>query len=346
MKKILALTLCMLMVLALFSGCAAKKEEAPAAEPAAPAEPAVEEKVEETKVEFPTKNITLIIPQNAGGDTDVVGRQLASMMEAKLGVSIVCQNLPGGNTSIGLQAMLDAEPDGYTVALSATNIALIKATGYGDMDYSYFKSLGGINYDTCLVFSRGNEDRWSNVAELVEWAKANPGALTIGTGTAGGVWHLGTVDFMNSTGIDAVIIPSTGGVGGVATTLLNGDIDIAIISIGAFASYVANGDMVALAAMSEERLPFYPETPTMLELGYDLTCLSCRGLITSPEVPEEVCKILEDTLAECVNSPEFDEFLNNMYSVKMAMSGADYYEFMKSENEVYPELVKTAGLGA
>lgn len=337
MKKVLAILLSAMLVLCVFAGCGA--------DPNTPENSSTPDEGNVASTDYPTKNIRVIIPQNAGGDTDVVGRKLASMMEEKLGVSLICENLPGGNTSIGLQAMLDADADGYTFAFSATNIALIKAAGYGDMDYTWFKPIAGVNYDTCLIFSRSDETRWTNVDELVQWAKDNPGELTIGTGTAGGVFHLGAIDFMHSAGIEAVIIPSTGGTGGVATTLLNGDIDVAIISIGGFASYVDNGDMIPLATMSEERLPFYPDTPTLIELGYDVTCISCRGIVCSPDVPDDIAAILEETVLECVESDEFSEFMDSMYSVAMPMDSAEYEELLIEENTEFPPLVEAAGLG-
>lgn len=341
MKKLVAL----LLVIALFAVCLSACSGTPANDKT-PADTGGAISSETPEIDYPTKNMRMIIPQNAGGDTDVVGRKLASMLEEKLGVSVIAENLPGGNTAIGLQAMLDADADGYTFALSATNISLIKAAGYGDMDYTWFKAICGVNYDTCLVFSRADETRWSDIDGLVTWAKENPGMLTIGTGTAGGVFHLGTINFIHELGIeDSVVIPSTGGVGGVATTLLNGDIDIAIISIGGFASYIDNGDMVALASLSEERLPFYPDTPTMTELGYDITCISCRGVVVDPDTPQEICDKLEAALLECVNSKEFDDFLNSMYSVKMAMNSEEYLALLEEENEVFPPLVEAAGLG-
>lgn len=329
MKKVISILLSLTLFVALLAGCGT--------------DPAVNS---DGGVNYPTKNIRVIIPQNAGGDTDVVGRKLADMMQEKLGVSLICENLPGGNTSIGLQAMLDADPDGYTVAFGATNIALIKAAGYGDMDYTWFKGIAGINYDTCIIFSRTDETRWTNVEELVQWAKEHSGELTIGTGTAGGVFHLGAIDFTQQTGIDAVIIPSTGGTGGVATTLLNGDIDVAIISIGGFASYVDNGDMYPMAVMSDERLSFYPDAPTLKECGYDVTCISCRGLVCSPEVPDEIVSILEQTVLECVESDEFTEFMNSMYSVAMPMDSAEYTALLEEENTTFPPLVEAAGLSS
>ena len=146
MKKVISILLSLTLFVALLAGCGT--------------DPAVNS---DGGVNYPTKNIRVIIPQNAGGDTDVFGRKLADMMQEKLGVSLICENLPGGNTSIGLQAMLDADPDGYTVAFGATNIALIKAAGYGDMDYTWFKGIAGINYDTCIIFSRTDETPWTNV---------------------------------------------------------------------------------------------------------------------------------------------------------------------------------------
>lgn len=345
MKKRSILSAILSVVLLLVAaGCGGESSALPSSE--APAtSPADSIGASMPSVNYPTKNISLIIPQNAGGDTDIVGRMFASMMEKELGVSVVCNNQPGGSTAVGLTALLAASPDGYTLALSATNIALLKASGYADIDYTNFKPICGINYDSCLLLTRGDETRFSTVAEIIDYAKQNPGELRIGTGSAGGVWHLGVINFCNATGIDAVVIPTDGGGGGVGITLLNKDIDIAILSVGGLASSIDVGDIKVVGVLSDEREAFYPDVPTLKEEGFNVTSRSSRGMVAHADTPPEIIAVLEAAAEKVVNSNEFQTFLDNMNATKMWMNATDYGAFLAEENEIYPPLVEAAGMG-
>lgn len=109
-----------------------------------------------------------------------------------------------------------------------------------------------------------------------------------------------------------------------------------VLPVGKCAAKVLKAQWIVLDA----------DAPTLKECGYDVTCISCRGLVCSPEVPDEIVSILEQTVLECVESDEFTEFMNSMYSVAMPMDSAEYTALLEEENTTFPPLVEAAGLSS
>lgn len=142
----------------------------------------------EAAVDFPKENITMIIPQGLGGGSDLIARTLASELEKNLGVSVICKNVDGGSTSIGLQELADSNPDGYTIAMTMTNLATLSALGYSELTRDDFESICAVNYDAATIMIRADEDRFTDLPSLIEYSKAHPGELDWGTGAAGGIW--------------------------------------------------------------------------------------------------------------------------------------------------------------
>lgn len=349
MKKLLTGILAAAMTMGLFTGCGgggAASSAAPSPSAASPASSVNEPSAPEPpKADFPKKNIDLIVPQNAGGDTDLIARTLASLVEKDLGVSIVINNVPGGSTSIGLQQLKESEADGYTILCNATNISLIKPSGIADIDSTDFQPICGVNKESCYVVVRADDERFGTFEDLVAYAKANPGKLNLGTGQAGGVWYLAAVALGLQCGIENNIIPNPGGIAGVGLTLLNGDVDLAVISLGSNAASVEAGEMKLLACFSEERTEAYPDVPTIKELGHDLVINSNRGFLAPKGTPAEVVDILEQSFLKAADSQEYRDFMDSIHSGIMRLSAVEYGELMSSEDALYAELIEAANLG-
>lgn len=166
MKKVLAFIMAAAMTLSL-AACGAKEET-----PAAPAAPAAS--AEKPATDFPKDDITMIIPQGLGGGSDLIARTIATEMEKVLGVSVICKNVDGGSTSIGLQELYDSKPDGYTIAMTMTNLATLSTLGYSELTRDDFTSLGAVNYDAACIMIRTDETRYTDLPSLVEYSKAIP----------------------------------------------------------------------------------------------------------------------------------------------------------------------------
>lgn len=331
MKKLL----CLLLALTLVFALAACGEE-----PAAEDDPGdtTESSAPVADVDFPTSPITMIVPQDPGGDTDLIARQVASIVEQNEGWTITISNQPGGSTSVGLLQLQAANPDGYTILCNATNLSLLKPQDIADIDSSDFAAIAGCNSESCYLIVRGDEDRFTTMEEFVAYAKEHPGELNVGTGQAGGVWALACTAFEQGAGIDLNIVANAGGIAQVGLTLLNGDVDCAIISLGTNTMYVESGEMKLLNNFSAERTEAYPDVPTAIECGYDIEVTSNRGFLAPKDTPQEILDILEAAFLKAIESEEYQTFLENMNSGYMCLNAEDYAAMMAEEDVLYTEL--------
>lgn len=354
MKRRMALVLALALMFTAV-GCGSK-EEAPAESAAAekteeaeaPAEEAAETEeeaeAETPATDFPTGKIELIIPQGVGGGSDLIARVLATQVEEDLGVPVVCTNVEGGGTSLGLQQLADSEPDGYTIAMTMTNLATLQALGYSDLSYEDFESICCANYDAATIMIRTNDDRFSDLDGLVAYAKEHPGEMNWGTGAAGGMWHMAILKFCELAGIEVNVIPNAGGGTGVGLTLANGDIDVAVFSPVDTMTQIDSGEIIPICSMTDERMASFPDVPTCNELGYEIEIYSTRGFIAPKGTPAEVIDVLEASFKKAVESDAFKEFIAAQSSNIRWLSSEEYEQWMIDEVELYVPILESAGL--
>lgn len=303
-----------------------------------------EAKTAAAKADYPKSKIELIIPQGVGGGSDLIARVLASQVEKDLGVPVVCTNVEGGSTSLGLQQLADSEPDGYTIAMTMTNLATLKALGYSELTYEDFTSICGANFDAPTVMIRTDDERFTDLKGVVDYAKAHPGELSWGTGAAGGMWHMAILKFCKVAGIEVNVVPNAGGGTGVGLTLANGDIDVAVFSPVDCISQIDSGEIVPIAALTDVRMESYSDVPTATELGWECSIYSTRGFVAPKGTPGEVIAVLEASFKKAVESEEFKEFIKNQQSNIMWRDAKGYEDWMKEEVDTYVPILEEAGL--
>lgn len=294
--------------------------------------------------DFPKDNITMIIPQGLGGGSDLIARSIGMEMEKALGVSMIYENQDGGSTSIGMEQLAASDPDGYTIGMAMTNLATLTTLGYSDLTCDDFEPIGAVVFDAATILIRTDDERFSNMDELIAYAKDHPGELNWGTGGAGGMWHLAILALCNETGIQVNIVPNSGGGTGVGLALANGDIDVAVFSPVDCMAQIDAGQIFPIMSMTEERMTAFPDVPTAQELGYDLVILSTRGFVAPKGTPQEVLDVLEAAVKTAAESDAYREFIDNMASNWFYLDADEYYAHMKEEEETYIPLLKQAGL--
>lgn len=286
----------------------------------------------------------MIIPQGLGGGSDLIARSIGMEMEKALGVSMIYENQDGGSTSIGMEQLAASDPDGYTIGMAMTNLATLTTLGYSDLTCDDFEPIGAVVFDAATILIRTDDERFSNMDELIAYAKDHPGELNWGTGGAGGMWHLAILALCNETGIQVNIVPNSGGGTGVGLALANGDIDVAVFSPVDCMAQIDAGQIFPIMSMTEERMTAFPDVPTAQELGYDLVILSTRGFVAPKGTPQEVLDVLEAAVKTAAESDAYREFIDNMASNWFYLDADEYYAHMKEEEETYIPLLKQAGL--
>lgn len=332
-KKLVAAILCIAMMAAM-AGCAKTAEENSKTEGDSEAG---------TETTFPERDITMIIPTETGGGSDVIARYLATELSDVLGVSVVPQNIGGAATATAFQQFLEADADGYTIIMSLSSLATMQSNNYADITYEDVAQICAVNYDSNVIFIRPDEDRYTDIEEFVDYCKAHPGEVNVGTGSAGGVAHIAITDFCTKAGIEVNLVPNTSG-GGFDLLLKNGDVDAIVCGPIDIASAVAADEVKLICTMTEERLPDFPDVPTAKEIGIDATVAMYRGYHAPKGTPEEVVDVLEAAFKEVVESEEYQQFLLDQYSNAVFMSSEEWTEKCKEEFEVMPKVYEDAGI--
>ena len=232
--------------------------------------------------EWPERPVTMVIGFNPGGSTDIQGRVLANVMEEYLGQPVNVVNEPGAGSAVAFTNLANAEPDGYrflfggTTALTFTPIITDVEYEIDDFEYLAALALG----QNALVTSA--EQPFETFDEIIEYGQENP--MTYAQQTALDQAIIERV--AEEEGLDLAIVP-TGGGAGMAPLILGREVDFAY-SGGTHAQYTPTGEMVIAAFLSAERSPFYPDVPTLMELGYDYSIEDWRTIIVPHGVPEDV----------------------------------------------------------
>ena len=294
----------------------------------------------EGKVEYPTKPITLIVPWNAGGDTDAIWRTVGKYLEKELGQTIVIQNIGGGSGAVGAQEALQAKPDGYTLLAGHDSIALSYVLGKTEFSYSDFEPIALMTSNPEIV-ATVTGSQFTDMDKVIAYAKEHPGELTFGA-SLGSTSHYTPAAIEAATGIDFKMVGYEGTADRM-TAVLGGHINFGGVSIPAAKEYVAAKKMILLGIASEERDPNLPDTPTLKEQGIDVISRTNRGLFAPKETPEEIIQILRDALEKVSEKPEFQADIEKLGTYVQFM-GDDYGAWLEENQAQMDKVAEESGM--
>ncbi len=290
--------------------------------------------VKATESDFPKKPITLIVSFAAGGGTDLGARLLASYIEEDLGVPVSVVNKPGGGGWVGWTDLVNAKPDGYTIGyLNTPNLI----TGYmnpelgRNHDLDSFTMIGNHMTDPGVIAIRANDERFSTLDELIEYAKEHE-LTTTSTGVASDD-HTAALKVNQAHGTKFTAVHANGFAENKAN-VLGGHVDLFFANVGELVSDHENGEVKILAVMSEERSPYLPDVPTLKEEGYgEIYSWSARGIGAPAGLEPEVLDILVKALEKAITNPEQMKQMDAMWLKNDYRNSADYKEMLEKEAE-------------
>lgn len=248
-----------------------------------------------TDTDWPKKDITIVVPFNAGGDTDFHARNLASYAAKILGVNVVVENVAGANGSAGMLQVMDSDPDGYTALFFHESMLTNKLVGTCDFNYTDMAPCAATIVDNSYVMAVNSKTGMTALEDVVAKAKENPGKLLYASSVGGYSYYVGR-KFEEAFDVDFNIVDAGGGTDRNAA-LLAGTIDTNLNPYGVMKSYFDSGDFTAVACLGEERNPLFPDVPTAKEQGYDWTAERYYFLSfpegTDPAIIEKMSKVVE-----------------------------------------------------
>ena len=288
---------------------------------------------------FPDRPIKLIIPWAAGGPADGGFRILAESAAKKLGQPVVVENKGGAAGVLGVLALQDAKPDGYTISQMHMGV-LRQPLLNAQLRYDPIKDLTYILQITGFVMGvvvRADAP-WHTLPELLAYAKANPGKLNWGTLGIGSTQHLAMERLGMTQGLSWTHAPYRG-TADTMRALLGGEIDFASESSG-WAPMVMAGKLRLLAVFTAKRAKRFPDAPTVRELGFDVVVDSPGGLIGPRGMDPAVVKTLADAFRAAAEEPQHLQFLDNMDQPLILLDGAAYRDEMARTLEEERELLR------
>src|SRR5262249_6308790 len=257
---------------------------------------------------YPARPVKVVVPYAPGGATDIVARVLGDRLRESLGASIVVENKPGANGILCLEAMARSTPDGYTLMIGNVTTNAITPILYHDkLHINYDKDVVPVMRlvdipEFLLVTATNFEPK--SVPELVAYAKTNPGKVNYGSVGVGSYPDYDMALFAKRAGdLKMQGIPNKAGAAGVIQDMLTGSTHASFLNVASSAGLVRDGKLRPLALVNRERLPDYPNVPTMQEVGFEgVGTLAWQGLLAPPGTPKEVLETLRKAMTEAMQA--------------------------------------------
>lgn len=295
--------------------------------------------------EYPTRTIEMIVPAPAGGGTDVAARQLTTLLEAELGVSVAILNVAGGGGSVGVTQFSQARADGYTLLATwnspVTTVPQVQPVNYGVDDFTPIISTSQTAYVLCVA----PDFPAATGAEFLDELAANPGRYTYGNDGIGGTMQLAAERIFQASGIDAVPIPF-GGAGETLQNFLGGHVDIYGGSIAPVLGYVQEGTAKCLIVTTADAVEALPEAAGLAELGMaELETPLWRMILGPVGMPETDAATIADAVERAVTNPDYVDFLAGVGERVNIVKGADLQARLQAEYDGLAAVAETLGLG-
>ena len=277
MKKYLRLTAAILSLLMLFALAACGGTGAASPQPSSEQPSSVEtndpqtaEDPQAAEIDWPTKTLEIVVPYKAGGDTDFHARTLAKYLEPILGQSIIVTNIEGASGTVGMQDVMDSDPDGYKMLYFHESMLSNKASGLVDYAHEALDLCAASVVDDSYVLVVDSQCPYQTLDELIEAAKEHPGEIAFASSISGYSYMVARM-LEEAAGIDLNVCDA-GGTGDRNTALLSHKMQVTAHVYGGLQAYIESGDFRVLAALGEERNELFPDIPTAKEQGVDLVC--------------------------------------------------------------------------
>ena len=289
---------------------------------------------------YPDKPITMVVPLGPGGMTDVTARLFAEKFKAELGQPVMVVNKPGANGIIGLKYALGQKPDGYTVIIAplTDNLASPYFQGVEPFDLKDFSFVGSyMPQERVLLTPPGKP--YKTFKEFIEYVRKNPGQVSVGSG--GVQWAL---EVMKSIGVKEklqmkYVMFKSGGE--ASTAILGNHVDACETGTGTPAYQAAReGKLNLIVDLGADKVPFFPDTKNLKELGYPFTTVVEYGLALKAGTPESIRKRLEDVLRKVTQDKEVQETMLKMGLTPRFLDGKAFQRLVDDAIKSVPELIK------
>jgi tripartite-type tricarboxylate transporter receptor subunit TctC len=290
---------------------------------------------------YPSKPIRLVVTYPPGGSNDMVARLVGHKLSESLGQPILVDNRPGASGNIGIDHVAKAPKDGYTLLLAHAGLASSKHI-YAKLPYDPLKDFAPIIHiaDQPNVLVINPKWPFKNVSELVAYAKANPGKLTVGNSGIGGPQDISAQMFMRMTGTDMLSVSYKGGAPAL-TDLMAGQIDLMFETSPTAVPMAKSGKLKALAVTGDKRLSTMPDVPTVAEAGVSgYKYVAWVGLAAPTGTPPAIVAHLNEQVQKILNTSEMQKQIADISLGVTGGSVNSFDTFLRKDFDFYAKFVK------
>jgi len=294
---------------------------------------------------WPQRPIKMIVPFPAGGGTDFIARIAAKHLSDRLGQQVFVENRGGANGAIGLQALMQSDHDGYTIATCSDTPLVVNPSLYEKLAYAPLRDFvpvaNMVRFPGMLAVHPSVPAR--SVAELIALAKAKPAMLTYASAGVGNFSHLAMELFSQATGVKLVHVPYKG-TGPASLALIGGEVQIGFNNVQLLLQPVQAGHLVALAVAEPKRMPALPDIPAVAETVPGFEMAPWVGIVAPARTPKEiVARLAQETLA-IMREPQVVKQLTEQQVTPFALGPDQLGDLIRKDLDKWAGVIKSAGI--
>jgi len=295
---------------------------------------------------YPARPVRVIVPFGSAGATDIVARLIGQWLSERLGQPFVIENRPGAGGNLGIEAVVRAPPDGYTLALVGAPSA-INATLYEKLNFNFIRDIAPvaniIRFPNVMVVNPSVPAK--TVPEFIAYAKANPGKLNMASPGNGSTPHVTGELFKMMTGINMVHVPYRSVAAGM-TDMLSGQVQVTFGTAASTLTYIRAGTLRALAVTTATRSEALPDLPAIAEFVTGYEASAWFGVGAPRNTPAEIVNKLNTEINACLADPGLKARLADLGGITLVGSPADFARLIAEETAKWAKVVKFSGAKA
>jgi tripartite-type tricarboxylate transporter receptor subunit TctC len=295
-------------------------------------------------LDYPTRPVRFIVGFPAGGATDILARLIGQRLSERLGQQFVIENKPGAGNNIGTEAVVNADPDGYTVLL-INPANFINASLYVNLRFNFIRDIAPVASFIRVpnVMTVAREVPAKTVAEFIAYVKANPGKVNMASSGNGTSVHLSGELFMAMSGATMLHVPYRGAAPAI-TDLLGNRVQVIFDNMPSIIQHISSGSLRALAVTTAARSPELPDVPSVAETvpGYEASALF--GMGAPKKTPMVIVEKLNREINAVLTEPEMKKRLTELGGAPLIGSPEAFGAMIAAETEKWETVVKSAGL--
>lgn len=294
---------------------------------------------------YPSKPITIILPYATGGTADMLARYAADALQSELGQPAIVEARPGAGGVLGTEHVARAEPDGYTLVLTASGTMAVNPYVY-KLRYKPLEDFKQVTVlvDLPFVVVTNNQFPAKNLREFIDYGRQHPGSITFGNAGMGTQQHLTQLMFARAAGIEVNVVPYKGS-SPAMTDLLGGHINAVLDNTGVQTPFIQAGKVRALFVTNPQRVAALPDVPTAPEAGLPgFSAVAWFGLAAPHGTPDAVVEKVQQTIARAFAKPEMQRRLQDLGMIPKASTPAETTARVKADLQTFGKIAKEIDL--